>query len=104
MLLDTRSIPNGQTLLTDVCIVGAGAAGITLAMELMGTGLNIILLEAGGRSRAGTSQKLYEGHVNDLFRHLPLDQARYRQLGGTTSLWGGRCIPFDEIDFAEREW
>lgn len=104
MLLDAGSIPNGQTLPTDVCIVGAGAAGITLAMELMGTGLNIILLEAGGRSRAGTSQKLYEGHVNDPVRHLPLDQARYRQLGGTTSLWGGRCIPFDEIDFAEREW
>lgn len=104
MLLDAQSVPNGQTLSTDVCIVGAGAAGVTLAMELMGTGLSIILLEAGGRSRAGNSQRLYEGHVNDPVRHLPLDQARYRQLGGTTSLWGGRCIPFDEIDFAERDW
>ncbi len=104
MLLDARSVPNGQILATDVCIVGAGAAGITLAMELMGTGLSIILLEAGGRSQAGASQSLYQGHVNDPVRHLPLDQARYRQLGGTTSLWGGRCIPFDEVDFESREW
>jgi choline dehydrogenase-like flavoprotein len=104
MLLDARSITSGHTLTTDVCIVGAGAAGVTLAMELMKTGMSIILLEAGGRSRAGASQALYQGRVNDAVRHLPLDQARYRQLGGTTSLWGGRCIPFDEIDFETRDW
>ena len=104
MLLDARSIPDGQTLTADVCIVGAGAAGITLAMELLATGMNIILLEAGGRSKAGPSQTLYQGALNDPVRHLPLDQARYRQLGGTTSLWGGRCIPFDSLDFDRREW
>jgi choline dehydrogenase-like flavoprotein len=104
MLLDARSIPHGQTLTTDVCIVGAGAAGITLAMELMATGMSIILLEAGGKSKAGPSQALYQGTWNDPVRHLPLDQARYRQLGGTTSLWGGRCIPFDHVDFEARNW
>ena len=104
MLLDARSISDGATLTADVCIVGAGAAGITLAMELLATGLNIILLEAGGKSKAGQSQGLYQGELNDPVRHLPLDQARYRQLGGTTSLWGGRCIPFDSLDFDQREW
>ncbi|MCC6967758.1 MAG: GMC family oxidoreductase [Nitrospira sp.] len=104
MLLDARSIPDGQTLTADLCIIGAGAAGITLAMELLTTGLNIILLEAGGKTRAGDSQALYQGALNDPVRHLPLDQARYRQLGGTTSLWGGRCIPFDSLDFDQREW
>lgn len=104
MLLDARSISNGQTLTADVCIIGAGAAGITLAMELLETGMNIILLEAGGKTRAGPSQTLYQGSLNDPVRHLPLDQARYRQLGGTTSLWGGRCIPFDSVDFDQREW
>ncbi|MBI4003354.1 MAG: GMC family oxidoreductase, partial [Nitrospira defluvii] len=104
MLLDARSISDGQTLTADVCIVGAGAAGITLAMELLATGMNIILLEAGGKSKAGPSQTLYQGALNDAVRHLPLDQARYRQLGGTTSLWGGRCIPFDSLDFDSRDW
>lgn len=104
MLLDARSISDGETLTADVCIVGAGAAGITLAMELLATGLTIIVLEAGGKSKAGPSQGLYQGELNDPVRHLPLDQARYRQLGGTTSLWGGRCIPFDSLDFDQREW
>jgi len=104
MLLDARSISDGETLTADVCIVGAGAAGITLAMELLATGLTIIVLEAGGKSKAGPSQGLYQGELNDPVRHLPLDQARYRQLGGTTSLWGGRCIPFDSLDFDRREW
>ncbi|WHZ21344.1 MAG: Glucose-methanol-choline (GMC) oxidoreductase:NAD binding site [Nitrospira sp.] len=104
MLLDARSISAGDTLTADVCIVGAGAAGITLALELMATGLKVIVLEAGGKSKAGSSQSLYQGALNDPVRHLPLDQARYRQLGGTTSLWGGRCIPFDSLDFDQREW
>jgi choline dehydrogenase-like flavoprotein len=104
MLLDARSIPDGKVMTADVCIVGAGAAGITLAMELLQTGLSIIVLEAGGKSKAGQSQGLYQGALNDPVRHVPLDQARYRQLGGTTSLWGGRCIPFDSLDFDRREW
>ncbi|MFO0775089.1 MAG: GMC family oxidoreductase [Nitrospiraceae bacterium] len=104
MILDAHTIPNGQTLTADLCIIGAGAAGITLAMELRATGLDILLLEAGGKTHAGASQQLYAGSVNDAGRHLPLDQARYRQLGGTTSLWGGRCIPFDPIDFQTRPW
>ncbi|MCC7252683.1 GMC family oxidoreductase, partial [Hyphomicrobium sp.] len=104
MLLDARSISDGETLTADLCIVGAGAAGITLAMELLATGLDVIVLEAGGKSKAGPSQSLYQGALNDPVRHLPLDQARYRQLGGTTSLWGGRCIPFDSLDFDRREW
>lgn len=104
MLLDARSIPDGQTITSDVCIVGAGAAGITLAMELLATGMSIVMLEAGGKTGAGRSQSLYQGRLNDPVRHLPLDQARYRQLGGTTSLWGGRCLPYDPIDFELRDW
>ncbi|CAE6766944.1 MAG: GMC family oxidoreductase [Nitrospira sp.] len=104
MLLDANTVSEGHTLSADICIVGAGAAGITLAMELRATGQRIILLEAGGKTRAGESQSLYQGALNDSIRHVPLDQARYRQLGGTTSLWGGRCIPFDSLDFDRREW
>ncbi|MEX5218544.1 MAG: GMC family oxidoreductase [Nitrospira sp.] len=104
MLQDARTIPDGSLITGDVCIVGAGAAGITLAMELLGTGMKVVVLEAGGTTRAGRSQALYQGAVNDEVRHLPLDQARYRQLGGTTSLWGGRCLPYDPIDFELRDW
>ncbi len=104
MFIDARTLAGDETLECDVCIVGAGAAGVSLALELVSSGAQIVVLEAGGEKRAGRSQTLYAGVVNDEVRHLPLDQARYRQLGGTTSLWGGRCIPFDPIDFEARPW
>ena len=104
MILRSLDVPDGSTLECDVCVVGAGAAGITMALELERGGRSVLLLEAGQMNRAGPAQALYAGVVNDLSHHLPLDQARYRQLGGTTSLWGGRCIPYDALDFEHRPW
>lgn len=104
MILDSRDIVDGSVQTCDVCVVGAGAAGIAMALELDAQGRDVLLLEAGGPRRAGPAQDLYRGVVDPPGRHLALDQARYRQLGGTTSLWGGRCIPYDPIDFEPREW
>ncbi len=104
MIVDARRLPAGEGLSADVCIVGAGAAGIALALELAKASVSVLLLEAGGLNRSGKSQRLYVGTVNDPDRHMPPDKDRYRQLGGTTSLWGGRCMPLDGLDFAQRDF
>ncbi len=104
MIGDARKVADGTVIDADVCVVGAGAAGITAALELARAGRSVVLLEAGGRHRAGRSQDLYRGTLADPELHLPLDKDRYRQLGGTTSLWGGRCLPFDPIDFEARPY
>lgn len=104
MIDQCSDIPDGSEVECDVCVVGAGAAGIALALTMHSIGRRVLLLEAGGRNRAGAAQALYKGEVDPAERHLALDQARYRQLGGTTSLWGGRCIPYDAIDFEARPW
>ncbi len=83
-----------------VCIIGAGAAGISLACELDGCGFDVLLLEAGGlESRVG---EFYEGSAT----HPHPDPTQFRRVGfgGTTSVWGGRCIPLDPIDFERREY
>ncbi len=102
MIIDANKVLPGSELTCDICIVGAGAAGITLALELAQSSLDVILIEAGKSDSSGKSQQLYQGSVADQQRHLPADQARYRQLGGTTSMWGGRCIPYDPLDFETR--
>lgn len=107
MIEKASSITDGSVIDCGICVIGAGAAGIPLTLDLARRGHDVLLLEAGGMNRAGPAQALYRGEVDDGAggrRHLALDQARYRQLGGTTSLWGGRCIPYDPIDFEVRDW
>ena len=104
MFVDALDLENGSddVLRADVCIVGAGAAGITLALELVGSGHEVLLLEAGGRREEPETQALYAGQVRDAALHPPPDRYRVRRYGGSTTLWGGRCVPFDPIDFEPR--
>jgi len=82
----------------DVCVIGAGAAGITIANKLSQSGLRIALCEAGGKDYTEESQNNYLGKViGDPY--FKLDVARLRFLGGTTNHWNGWCRPFEKIDF-----
>jgi len=85
----------------DVCICGAGPAGITLALELAPQ-YRVLLLEAGGTELTGRSQQLYQG---DIVGHpyFPLDVTRLRYLGGTSNHWAGWCKPLDAHDFETRD-
>jgi choline dehydrogenase-like flavoprotein len=87
-----------------VCIVGGGPAGISLALSLSGQGLKIVVLESGGMREHAATQALYAGEVADEKLHSPPDKYRQRRLGGSTAIWGGRCVPFDPIDFEKRAW
>ncbi|GAB4082265.1 NAD-dependent epimerase/dehydratase family protein [Modestobacter muralis] len=88
----------------DVCVVGTGPAGATLARELSGSGLQVTVLESGGSARTDRADALNE--VENVGRPRAEDQwaVRNRVLGGSSHTWGGRCAPFDDVDFAERSW
>lgn len=104
MIDDASELGDGQSLDTDVCIVGAGAAGITLALELAGTGLSVLLVESGGMEAEEAVQRLYEGAVADERMHSAPHRYRQRRFGGSTTIWGGRCVPLDAIDFEPRDY
>jgi len=104
MMIDARQIAPGSTVECDVCVVGAGAAGIAVAHELSRKGRDVALLEGGGLRHEAAAQELYRGEVLDRERHGALDEYRQRRFGGTTTVWGGRCAPFDEIDFEARPY
>lgn len=103
MFADARSVPSESTVDTDLCIIGAGAAGITLAREFIGSSVRVALLESGGEGFDSQTQSLYEGPVTGL-PYFPLDTPRLRYFGGTTNHWAGVCRPFDNADFESREW
>jgi len=81
----------------DLCIVGAGAAGIALGLEL--ASMRVIVLDGGGESPAPAGA----GELRGLPCLTVLD-GRARGLGGTTSLWAGQALPFEPADLAVRDW
>ena len=102
MFIDARSVPAGTTVETDLCIIGAGAAGIAMALQFLAAGMRVGLVEGGGLEYEDDTQSLYDGE--SVGRPYPgLTTTRMRAFGGTTNLWGGWCTPLDPIDFEPRE-
>jgi hypothetical protein len=101
VITDSRSIPANAELECDLCIVGAGAAGIVLARQSVQSKLGVIVLESGGENLEAEQQALNDGEVVDGV-HPPAHLYRQRRLRGSTANWGGRCVPLDEQDFRKR--
>jgi choline dehydrogenase-like flavoprotein len=104
MIQSADEIVRDAVVQANVCIVGGGPAGITLAMHLAQTGQSVVLLESGDTGPSDEAQALNAGEVADEALHSPPDTYRQRCFGGGTSIWGGRCVPFDAIDFEKRAW
>lgn len=100
VLVRSGSLPAGATLDADLCIVGAGAAGVTLALALRGSGLRVCVLEGGGSGGSAVAADALAGESVGL--PYPLARAREAGLGGTTRTWAGWCRPLDPIDFERR--
>lgn len=103
MHIDARTLDNGSLIEGDICIVGAGAAGISMALEWINSGHKVILLEGGGFQVEPDIQDLYRGQSTGQ-RYYPLQSARLHYFGGTTGHWAGFCSVYDPIDFKKREW
>ncbi len=72
MILDIRSLEPATCIDADVCIVGVGPAGIALARAFIGSGIQICLLESGGRQWSKRQQDLYRGRkVGRFFMEHP---------------------------------
>src|ERR1700728_306337 len=104
MIEDLGTLNEDITIDTDLAVVGAGPAGIVVALEAASHGLSVVLIESGGRSFDPAVQDLSEAATWDRHRHAPLSLAVRRQVGGTSVIWGGRCVPFDRVDFAPRSF
>lgn len=112
MFIDSRTIEENKLIRADVCIVGAGVAGLTVAQEFIGTKADLCILESGGEKADKATQSLNWGK-NVGLPYYSLDSARARFLGGTSHFWiinlpdrgmGVRLRPMDPIDFEVRDW
>jgi choline dehydrogenase-like flavoprotein len=108
VLVDADKLHTGDELRADVVVIGAGAAGISLARALGSAGRDVLLLESGDFTFDAATQSLYKGRAVGLpidpVEHFGLDVPRLRFFGGTTNHWAGFCRPFPALDFETRDW
>jgi choline dehydrogenase-like flavoprotein len=104
MITDSRTLPADAALDADVCIVGAGPAGIALAGELLGCGMRVCMLENGGRELSRRTQRLLGGESVG-YPYPRLVTAAVSAFGGSSHHWGPywHSRPLDRIDFEARE-
>jgi choline dehydrogenase-like flavoprotein len=95
---------DAEILRCQACIIGAGAAGIALALELGRAKLDVVLVAGGGYEQSPGDRALYQGTIDPIGSHEPLEQERHRAFGGSTKRWGGRLVPYDRIDFERRDF
>lgn len=82
-------------MIYDVCIVGGGPAGLTLADRLTeGSAAKVALVEAGGDTVANVEAARFVSKGKT--RYEPIRQF---MLGGHGHLWGGACPRLDPADF-----
>lgn len=103
MHIDAKTLDNDSLIEGDICIVGAGAAGISIALEWMNTPYKVILLEGGGFEYEDRIQELYSGKTTGQ-TYYPIKSSELHYFGGTTGHWGGMCSLFDPIAFKKRDW
>jgi choline dehydrogenase-like flavoprotein len=103
MIEDFREYPENASIHADICIIGAGAAGITIANELANSSLQVCVVESGGFEYEFDTQDLYQVENIGIARY-PAIAMRLRYFGGTTNHWDGRCSPLNKIDFEQRSW
>jgi choline dehydrogenase-like flavoprotein len=92
----------------DVCVVGGGPAGLTVALTLGAAGRRVVLLESGRLERSDAAQELNAGD-NEGEPYLGLDRTRFRGLGGTVNAWDVRAygrpaakyVPLSARDLAD---
>jgi len=104
MIIDLNKVDQNPFIekMYDVCICGAGVAGITLALKLSPK-LDVVLLEGGGLEYTDDSQDIYKGKsVGE--EYYDLTTARLRYFGGTSNYWGGWCHPLDSYDFTPKPY
>lgn len=105
MIFDLNQLhPSSIVKKYDVCICGAGPAGITIARKLAQQGKMVALFEGGGFEFTEQSQDAYAGKSIGMQYYEGLQYNRLRFLGGTSNHWAGRCSFFDDVDFEQRSY
>jgi choline dehydrogenase-like flavoprotein len=90
-----------EAIRSQVCVIGAGIAGLTLARKLTRQGIDVVLLEAGGHGIEDDGQRLFANAKLNGQRHAGTSEGRFRVFGGSSLRWGGQVLAMSRDAAAE---
>ena len=108
-LIEGRSLAEGTTLRADVCLVGAGPAGLAAAQQLARSGIEVVVLEAGSASPPEGGEAV--GSTRNVGIDYDIAASRAGGVGGSALRWhvqtpfGSdhvRLRELDDLDFEAR--
>lgn len=102
-MIDEHHPDDGHELRADLCVIGAGPAGIAISSEFLNKHIEVLLVESGGHEPDAATELLNEGE-NAGECPLSFRSGRTRALGGAGRLWAGQCMRLTELDFERRPW
>lgn len=103
-ILHPTSLADLDSLGAQITVIGAGPLGLNMAVALSDRGFKVLVLESGAEAKLPERQDLAADQILTPDTHHTPDITTARRLGGAGGLWGGRCVPCDEIDFRDRPW
>jgi choline dehydrogenase-like flavoprotein len=101
VIVDLGESRSHEVSACDVCVVGSGPAGATLARELAGRGSRVVVLESGKRDATPLGDRLRRVVSEGI---AIKERSRERALGGASTTWTGLSAPLDPVDLAPRPW
>jgi GMC oxidoreductase len=104
LITSAETLASDSSFSTHLAVVGAGPAGMVIALEAAKDGIEVLLIESGYGKFNADVQQLSDAAAYDPGVHAPMSKSVRRQLGGTSTIWGGRCVPYDPVDFDHRPY
>jgi choline dehydrogenase-like flavoprotein len=102
MQIDLEDVSSETEFESEVCVIGAGIAGLLLSKRLASYGFQVHLLEAGGMNLEDRSQDLYKSEMRGIF-HQGTTEGRFRTFGGASTRWGGQLLSYPSEVFQKRD-
>jgi hypothetical protein len=103
MITDFLKLKHNENLAADICVVGAGAAGMAIAEFFLSENKKVLVVESGNFKFNQDIQNYYKVENVGLKFNGAMG-GRFRTMGGSTTRWGGQALPLTQLDFKQKDW
>ena len=103
-IINHLDIQSDSLFKSDVCIVGSGMSGQSLAATISELNNKQIMIIESGKIDYEKNVQLLNNYHNTGITFRENFKNRIRQLGGSANLWANQLMMLDPLDIKNRSW